>query len=171
MTTCVGECAQAGLKQIAYQWACVLIRPENLNQIPPKFKTRIESIARRPVKVDDEPESLAPCPYCKFEIPEYRLDCPGCKHYLPFCAASGKHMILSEWSSCPKCSMCTNYSEMKKMTEFEPVCPICDAQVAPMSVTIADDVQSEFKAFSELLRDSGPSKEDEEENEEEGDDQ
>lgn len=54
MTTSIGECTQAGLKQQAYQWACVLIRPENMDQIPPKFKTRIESIARRPVKQEDE---------------------------------------------------------------------------------------------------------------------
>ena len=65
-TTCIGECAQAGLKQQAYQWACVIIRPENLEKIPPKFKAKIEGIARRPVKVDDEPDKMAPCPFCRF---------------------------------------------------------------------------------------------------------
>ena len=50
ITTTVGECAQGGLKAAAYQWACVLIRPENINNIPPKFKTKIEQIARKPVR-------------------------------------------------------------------------------------------------------------------------
>ena len=79
MTSCIGECSQSGLKRQAYHWACVLIRPENIDQIPPKFKSKIEGIARRPVKAEDEPELLTPCPACGFEIPEYKLDCPSCK--------------------------------------------------------------------------------------------
>ena len=101
MTTAIGECNTAKLNQMAYTWACVLIRPEYMEKIPPKFKTKIESIARRPVKTEDEPEPLSPCPFCKFSIPETRLDCPSCKRKLPFCAARGKHMVLSEWSKCP----------------------------------------------------------------------
>lgn len=100
MTTAIGECSQAGLKQQAYIWSCVLIRPENQDKIPPKFKARIESIARRPVKQDDESEPLAPCPFCRFSVPETKLDCPSCKRQLPFCLASGKHMILTDWSKC-----------------------------------------------------------------------
>jgi len=103
ITTTVGECSQAGLKQAAYNWSCVLIRPENINNIPPKFKAKIENIARKPVRTDDPAEPLSPCPYCRFSIPETRLDCPQCKRNIPFCAASGKHMVLTEWSSCPQC--------------------------------------------------------------------
>jgi WD repeat-containing protein 19 len=50
LTTCVGECSQANLKQQGYIWSCVLVRPEHVDSIPPKFKARIEGIARRPVK-------------------------------------------------------------------------------------------------------------------------
>jgi WD repeat-containing protein 19 len=42
MTTTIGECSQANLKQQAYNWSCVLIRPENIDKIPSKFKTKIE---------------------------------------------------------------------------------------------------------------------------------
>ena len=96
MTSCIGECTQAGLKRAAYQWACVLIRPENIDQIPAKFKSKIESVARRPVKTDDENEALTPCPVkgCDFSIPETSLDCPRCKSMLPFCLASGKHLLI-----------------------------------------------------------------------------
>lgn len=168
MTTCIGECSQANLKQQAYNWSAVLIRPENIDKIPPKFKTKIEQIARRPVKQDDDAEPLSPCPYCKFSIPETRLDCPSCKRTIPFCAASGKHMVLTEWSSCPQCSMCCNYTDMKRILEAEPVCPICDKPVAPMAVTVSSNPEAEFKALVELMKDSGPSKDDEENNDQDG---
>ena len=59
LTSCVAECAKAGLQQAAFQWSCVLIRPENRNQIPPAFVKRVEAIARKPVKQDDEVEKLS----------------------------------------------------------------------------------------------------------------
>lgn len=129
MTTCIGECMQAGLKRNAYQQACVLIRPENIESIPPKFKSKVEGLARRPVKQEDEAEPLSPCPYCKFDIPETKLDCPSCKHTLPFCAASGKHVVLTDFSKCPSCEMVTNYTEMKRLLEQEPICPMCNQEV------------------------------------------
>lgn len=137
MTTTIGECAQAGLKQQAYQWACVLIRPENIDNIPPKFKTKIESIARKPIRQEDPPEPLSPCPYCRFNIPETRLDCPNCKRNIPFCIASGKHMVLTEWSQCPQCKMPTNYTDYKRILEMEALCPTTGQPVAPMSVVIS----------------------------------
>jgi WD repeat-containing protein 19 len=137
----------------------VLIRPENIDKIPPKFKTKIEQIARKPVKQEDPAEPLAPCPFCRFQIPETRLDCPSCKRNIPFCCASGKHMVLTEWSSCPQCQMVCNYSEMKRVLEADPVCPICDKQVMPMSVTISSNAEQEFKSLVELMKDSGPSAE------------
>jgi len=63
-------------------------------------------------------------------------------------------MVLTEWSSCPQCKMCCNYSDMKRVLENEPVCPICDKQVPPMSVKISDNSESELKALVELMKDS-----------------
>jgi len=139
MTSCIGECSQSGLKRQAYHWACVLIRPENIDQIPPKFKSKIEGIARRPVKAEDEAEPLTPCPACGFEIPETKLDCPSCKNLLPFCLASGKHMLLQDYSKCPNCLMPCNYTEMKRVLEGEPICPICSTEVMPIQVKVSDD--------------------------------
>ena len=132
MTSCIGECSQSGLKRQAYHWACVLIRPENIDQIPPKFKSKIEGLARRPVKAEDEAEPLTPCPHCRFEIPETKLDCPSCGSILPFCLASGKHMVLQDYSKCPSCQMPCNYTEMKRVLEAEPICPMCSNEVMPI---------------------------------------
>lgn len=131
-----------------------MIRPENIEQIPPKFKSKIEGIARRPVKAEDEAEPLTPCPSCGFEIPETKLDCPSCKNLLPFCLASGKHMIIQDYSKCPSCLMPANYSELKRVLEAEPVCPMCAAEVMPIQVKVSDDAQGEFKDLMNLMKDS-----------------
>lgn len=164
LTTTVAECAQAGLKQAAYQWSCILVRPENIDQVAPKFKKKIESIARKPVKTDDDPEPLTSCPHCSFKIPETELQCPQCRNNIPFCIASGKHMILNEWSSCPSCKMCCNLTDMKKVLEAEPICPMCENNVPPMSVRIADDPPAEFKALVALMKDPTATNEEEGEN-------
>ena len=62
-------------------------------------------------------------------------------------------MILSDWSSCPSCKMCANYSDFKRVLEAEPVCPMCEAQVPPMTVKIAEDPAGEFKALVALMKD------------------
>jgi len=127
--------------------------------VNPKFKKKVESIARKPVKSEDEPEILTPCPHCNFEIPETQLECPNCKNNLPFCMASGKHMVLSDWTSCPQCKMAANYTELKKVLEAEPLCPMCNGNVPPMSVKISDDPQADFKALINLMKDPTDNKE------------
>lgn len=76
-------------------------------------------------------------------------------------------MVLSEWSSCPQCLMSCNYTDMKRILEAEPVCPICDKNVPPMSVTISAHPEADFKALVELMKDSGPSKDDQNEDDNE----
>lgn len=66
LTTTIAECTQAGLKQAAYAQACILVRPENIDQVNPKFKKKVEAIARKPVAGDDPAELLTPCPHCSF---------------------------------------------------------------------------------------------------------
>jgi WD repeat-containing protein 19 len=90
LTSTVAECTKAGLKKAAFDWACVLVRPENRNQIAENFKKRIENIARKPIKQEDDPEITSPCPFCKASIPETVLECINCKNNIPYCIASGK---------------------------------------------------------------------------------
>lgn len=73
--------------------------------------------------------------------------------------------MLSEWSSCPSCKMPGNYKDLKKVLEAEPVCPMCEQSVPPMTITLASDPEVEFKALTALMKDSGP----QDGNEDEGD--
>jgi hypothetical protein len=68
-------------------------------------------------------------------------------------------MVLADWSSCPSCKMCANYSALKKVLESDPVCPMCEANVPPMTVKIAEDASAEFKALINLMKDPTDNKE------------
>jgi len=48
LTSTVAECVKSGLKNEAFKWSCILVRPENINQIPDNFRKKIEQIARQP---------------------------------------------------------------------------------------------------------------------------
>jgi len=74
-------------------------------------------------------------------------------------------MVLQDWSSDPPSKMPANYQELKKMLEFEALSPICDKPVNPMQVTIANDCEAEFKALADLMKDSSPDADDDEEEE------
>jgi len=138
--------------------------------VNPKFKKKVESIARKPVKTEDEMESLTPCPHCRFDIPETELNCPQCKNTIPFCIASGKHMILAEWSTCPSCKMCGIYTELKKVLEADPTCPMCEQPVPPMNVKISDNCEGDFKGLVALMKDPTDTKDEEKDDDLDSDD-
>lgn len=129
LTSVVIECARSGLKAAAYQWSLTLVKPENRSQIAEKYKKKVEDIARKPVKTADEPEPTNPCPVCKNPMTELSVDCSSCKNCIPFCIASGKHMVLNEWACCPNCKLPTLLKEFKRVIESEPTCPMCDANI------------------------------------------
>jgi len=54
-------------------------------------------------------------------------------------------MTLKEWSSCPSCKLPAIYSDFKKLLEADPVCPMCEQNVPPMSIALASDPEGEFK--------------------------
>jgi hypothetical protein len=60
--------------------------------------------------------------------------------------------------------MCCNLTDMKKVLEAEPICPMCENNVPPMSVRIADDPPAEFKALVALMKDPTATNEEEGEN-------
>ena len=77
-------------------------------------------------------------------------------------------MILSDWSTCPACKMCANYSDFKKVLESDPTCPMCETNIPAMSVKLSEDASGEFKALMALMKEpAGP---EEDNNEEESSD-
>ncbi|KAF4071641.1 hypothetical protein AMELA_G00275630 [Ameiurus melas] len=95
----------------------------------PKYKKKIEAMVRRPDTSEVEEES-SPCPYCGFSLPECELLCPGCKNNLPYCIATGRHMVKDDWCVCPHCAFPALYSQFTQLLETESMCPMCSESVS-----------------------------------------
>ena len=86
LTSTVIECDRAGLKNAAFQYAAVLMRPEYRELLDDKYKKKVELVVRRPPRgVVDAEEDLAPCPFCDTAIPQTLLVCCQCNQPIPIC--------------------------------------------------------------------------------------
>ncbi|ERE89257.1 putative fizzy-related protein isoform 1 [Cricetulus griseus] len=128
LTSTVIECHRAGLKNSAFSFAAMLMRPEYRNKIDAKYKKKIEAMVRRPDTSETE-EVTTPCPFCQFLLPECELLCPGCKNNIPYCIATGRHMLKDDWTMCPHCGFPALYSEFKILLNSESTCPMCSERL------------------------------------------
>ncbi|XP_012413373.2 WD repeat-containing protein 19 [Trichechus manatus latirostris] len=128
LTSTVIECHRAGLKNSAFSFAAMLMRPEYRNKIDAKYKKKIEAMVRRPDTSEIE-EATTPCPFCEFLLPECELLCPGCKNNIPYCIVTGRHMLKDDWTVCPHCDFPALYSEFKIMLNTENTCPMCSERL------------------------------------------
>ncbi|NWY13192.1 WDR19 protein, partial [Aphelocoma coerulescens] len=128
LTSTVIECHRAGLKNSAFSFAAMLMRPEYRCKIDPKYKKKIETVVRRRDTTETEEPTTA-CPYCAFQLPECELLCPSCKNNLPYCIATGRHMVRDDWTVCPHCDFPALYSEFKNMLQTENTCPMCSERI------------------------------------------
>merc|ERR1711998_795847 len=147
LTSTVIECQRAGLKESAYEYATMLMRPEYRQQIEPKFKRKIEAIVRRPNR-DQQDEPLSPCPISGQEIPETELICPTTKDDIPYCIVTGKHMVLDDWCICPNSRMPALFSEYVKYLEVESVDPMCGKPVRAQDLVKEKDPKPYIKAYN-----------------------
>ncbi|XP_007496615.1 WD repeat-containing protein 19 isoform X2 [Monodelphis domestica] len=128
LTSTVIECHRAGLKNSAFSFAAMLMRPEYRNKIDLKYKKKIEAMVRRPDTSEVE-EVSTPCPFCEFPLPESELLCPGCKNSIPYCIATGRHMLKDDWTVCPHCDFPALYAEFKILLTTENTCPMCSERL------------------------------------------
>ncbi|XP_037327609.2 WD repeat-containing protein 19 isoform X1 [Pungitius pungitius] len=124
LTSAVIECHRAGLKNSAFGFAALLMRPEYRNKIDPKYRKKIEAMVRRPDTSELEDETT-PCPFCGFQLPQNELLCISCKNNVPYCIATGRHMLKEDWCVCPHCEFPALYSQFILLLETETVCPMC----------------------------------------------
>ncbi|XP_064419402.1 WD repeat-containing protein 19 isoform X2 [Latimeria chalumnae] len=128
LTSTVIECHRAGLKNSAFSFAAMLMRPEYRNKIDLKYKKKIEAMVRHP-DTSEADEPTTPCPFCEFQLPECELLCPGCKNNLPYCIATGRHLVKEDWAVCPHCDFPALYSEFKILLDTETTCPMCSEKL------------------------------------------
>ncbi|XP_038608395.1 WD repeat-containing protein 19-like [Tachyglossus aculeatus] len=129
LTSTVIECHRAGLRSSAFSFAAMLMRPEYRSRIDLKYRKKIEAMVRRPDTTEAE-EATTPCPFCDFPLPECELLCPGCKNNLPYCIATGRHMVKDDWTICSHCDFPALYSELRIMLHSEKTCPMCSESLS-----------------------------------------
>ena len=150
LTSTVIECMRGNLKEAAYNWACILMRPEHRPFIDEKFKKQIEKVAIKRPKGGDPDESNSPCVFCNAYIMDYDLECESCKNSLPFCIASGKHMILSAWSQCSNCRFPAILQELTKSLDAEGDCPMCSEKYSSSALSLVPDPLEDLKNVAAL---------------------
>ncbi|KAK6172308.1 hypothetical protein SNE40_015995 [Patella caerulea] len=128
LTSTVIECHRAGLKNSSFSYAAMLMRPEYRDQIDLKYKKKIEMIVRRPDKSEEE-EPLTSCPVCAFQLPETDLLCPECQNNLPYCIATGRHVLKEDLTACPSCDFPAILTEFTSLLESEENCPMCSEKI------------------------------------------
>ncbi|XP_011499935.1 PREDICTED: WD repeat-containing protein 19 [Ceratosolen solmsi marchali] len=136
LTSTVIECHRAGLKSAAFDFAAMLMRPEYRSQIDPKYSKKIEMIVRKPLRIkeQDEDEPSTACPYCKNRLTETEINCDKCKNTIPFCIATGRHIVEDDFTACPQCDFPAIKSEFMRIIDTDETCPICSKHVDPNSV-------------------------------------
>ncbi|XP_068448207.1 WD repeat-containing protein 19 [Clinocottus analis] len=148
LTSAVIECHRAGLKNSAFSFAAMLMRPEYRNEIDPKYRKKIEAMVRRPDTSELE-EETTPCPFCGVQLPQNELLCISCKNNLPYCISTGRHMLKEDWSMCPHCEFPALYSQLILLLETETVCPMCSETLSVKQIKKVPDC-SKYLQIDEL---------------------
>ncbi|XP_049865142.1 WD repeat-containing protein 19 isoform X2 [Pectinophora gossypiella] len=139
LTSTVIECSRAGLKHQAYNWARVLMQPEYRSQIDSKYAKKIESVVRHAPRGAPPPEPEAPCPQCGGALPSAELRCSRCEADLPFCLATGLHIVKDDLTACPECDFPAIMSEFVEILQEEGKCPMCGENVDHRRLVKIDD--------------------------------
>ncbi|XP_075260010.1 WD repeat-containing protein 19-like isoform X2 [Convolutriloba macropyga] len=142
LTSTVVECHRSGMKGSAFDYASMLMRQEYRQNIDPKYKSKIENIVRKQDKSEIE-AGVSACPYCGVDLPDYQLTCSECKNNIPYCIATGRHLVKDNWTVCPvpKCAFPAIFTEMQAYLESEGACPMCGTSMPAHNVTRLDEEQ------------------------------
>jgi WD repeat-containing protein 19 len=140
LTSAVIECHRAGLRGASFEYATTLMRQEYRAQLQDPYKRKIEAIVRKPGDKTDEPEVETASPFdMGARLPETALECPSTKNQIPYCVASGRHVVLSDMCLCPSCGFPALFSCFTRLLESDGQCPMCVQQVPLAGVVRMDE--------------------------------
>mmetsp|Transcript_37661 Transcript_37661/g.118764 ORF Transcript_37661/g.118764 Transcript_37661/m.118764 type:complete len:1376 (+) Transcript_37661:207-4334(+) len=151
LTSTVIECQRANLKKTAFDYASMLMRPEYRQSIAAAYKKKIENIVRRPDKETEADEPMTPCPHCTAPGPSTQLECHGCKNIIPYCIATGRRMVLNQWSQCPSCHFPALFDDFTKLLQTDRECPMCNTTVSAAQVQRMSDPVPHLRKHAGML--------------------
>ena len=143
LTSTIIECHRAGLRASAFEYATTLMRPEYRQQIGEAYKRKIEAIVRKPGERTDVDEVETPSPFDpNVLVAETTLECPSTRNTLPYCLATGRHIVLSDLTMCPNCAFPALFSAFTQIIEAEGSCPMCQQEITLASISKKDDEEA-----------------------------
>ena len=159
LTSTVIECQRAGFKKKSLEFAMMLMKPENREQIDPKFKRKIENLVRKSaglrrssIDYDDnlmtnghaEINELVEmnCPFCDNQVIQTELTCNQCKNNIPFCIATGYHIVKDDLTICPNCQFPAIMTHFITLIQHDKSCPMCGQHVDLDNISQVQDVKS-----------------------------
>jgi len=143
LTSTVIECHRAGLRAAAFEYASTLMRPEYRSQIGENYKRKIEAIVRKPGEKSDTDEPETPSPFdSNARLPETALECPSTRNTIPYCIATGRHIVLQDLTTCPSCSFPALYSAFSALIEAEATCPMCSQEIKSAELRKMDEEEA-----------------------------
>lgn len=124
------------------------MKTEYREQIDAKFKRKIETLVRKSagsqLKIEDSSQSDAthtPCPYCDNEVTDTELTCHHCRNTIPFCIATGFHIIADDLTVCPNCQFPALLSQLLRILTNETTCPMCNTAIDITNVVKLEDAK------------------------------
>ncbi|CAG2166593.1 unnamed protein product [Oppiella nova] len=149
LTSAVIECQRAGLKRESLEFATTLMKGEYRDQIDLKFKKKIETLVRKSggahLRTGDTSDAdliHTLCPYCDNEVIDTELSCHKCRNSIPFCIATGLHIIKEDLTVCPNCHFPAILSHILRLISNEPICPMCNTTIDLTQMAQLEDFQS-----------------------------
>jgi len=145
LTSTVIECQRSELKNSAFDYACMLMQPEHRSQVNAAYVRKIELIVRKREAAVEEPESASPSPYDPATmVPDTQLECPTTKNLIPYCIATGKHIVLHDLCVCPSCAFPAIYSAFVRLIDQtdERQCPMCSQTIELATIRKMDEPEA-----------------------------
>ena len=84
------------------------------------------------------------------------LECPSTRNTIPYCIATGRHIVLSDLTTCPSCSFPALYSGFTALIEAERQCPMCQQEVSPHSIRRFEEEEAKEWLAKYTRQDSKP---------------
>jgi WD repeat-containing protein 19 len=122
------------------------MRAEYRSQVNAQYVRKIEQIVRRPSADEaDIEESASPSPYDPSAlVPDTQLECPTTRNLIPYCVATGRHIVLHDLCVCPSCAFPAIYSAFTRLISQmdDHACPMCSQHIALETVRKFEEVEA-----------------------------
>ena len=73
-----------------------------------------------------------------------QLECPTTKNVIPYCIATGKHIVLHDLCVCPSCAFPASFTAFTKLIDQmeDHSCPMCNQPIALATIRKMEEAEA-----------------------------